>query len=58
MNRDKFLAVLVVVLAFSIFVLHKISVAQSSFEKLLTVSDVEKVTGLKGIKLLYASSQR
>ncbi len=54
MSRNKFLVLLVIVLILVLF--HpEIGVAQSSFEKLLTVSDVEKVTGLKGIKLLPRS---
>lgn len=52
MSKKRFLVVLVVVLVFSIFVHQKIDAAQSSFEKLLTVADVERVAGLKGVKLL------
>ncbi len=58
MSNKNYLAVLVVALIFSIFVHQGIGVAQSSFEKLLTVSDVEKVTGLKGIKLLPRDSSK
>ncbi len=51
MNKKIFCVLLAVIMAGPVGVYA----AQSSFEKLLTVSDVEKVTGLKGIKLLPQS---
>jgi hypothetical protein len=54
MSKNRSLFVLVIVLIL-VLVHPGIGVSQSSFEKLLTVPDVEKVTGLKGIKLLPQS---
>ena len=48
MNKETLCALLAVILAGA----GGVSAAQSSFETLLTVSDVQKVTGLKGIRLL------
>jgi hypothetical protein len=52
-SKNSFLVLLVVVLIIGLVVFQEIGAqTQSSFEKLLTVSDVKKVTGLKGIKLV------
>lgn len=52
MGRNRSLVRVAAALCLCVFLGYGMSAAQSSFDKLLTASDVERVTGLKGIKLV------
>lgn len=52
MSRNRSLVRAVAALCLCVCLGYGMGAAQSSFDKLLTMSDVEKVTGLKGCKVL------
>lgn len=52
MSRNKGLILAMAVVSLCVWLGRLTGAAQSSFDKFLTVSDVEKATGLKGVKIL------